>query len=314
MKNPLVSVIIPNYCHAKYLDQRIKSVLNQTYTNFEVIILDDCSPDGGESKAVIEKYRNDKHILHIEYNEHNSGSTFKQWYKGFCLARGELIWIAESDDYCESILLEMCVDKFQLYPGLAMVHTTSIMVKEDGIAMSLKDTSENIPEGYLKGEDFIVKYMTTENAIWNASAVVFRKEYALRANKIYMDYKAAGDHLFWVLLAEQGGYYHTSIHLSYFRHHAIKVTPGKYKHGITHIEEFNTIQYILNHFADAYDDIQLIYNSYIPQILYYEYDSNEIRRNLKKLWRNANPKAYRHAVARSYVNRICNCIKRIFNE
>ena len=45
MTAPLVSVIIPNYCHAQYLDQRIQSVLAQTYHNFEVIILDDCSPD-----------------------------------------------------------------------------------------------------------------------------------------------------------------------------------------------------------------------------------------------------------------------------
>lgn len=45
MKNPLVSVIIPNCNHARYLEERIDSVLNQTYRNFEVIILDDCSTD-----------------------------------------------------------------------------------------------------------------------------------------------------------------------------------------------------------------------------------------------------------------------------
>lgn len=88
MNNPLVSVIIPNYCHARYLDERITSVLNQTYENFEVIILDDCSPDDGASKAVIEKYSDNSHISHIVFNEQNSGSTFKQWNKGFQLSKG----------------------------------------------------------------------------------------------------------------------------------------------------------------------------------------------------------------------------------
>ena len=59
MKNPKVSVIIPNYNHEKYLDERIQSVLNQTYTDFEVIILDDVSKDN--SKDVIEKYRSNPH-------------------------------------------------------------------------------------------------------------------------------------------------------------------------------------------------------------------------------------------------------------
>lgn len=45
MNNPFISAIIPNYNHAKYLDERIQSVLNQTYQNFELIILDDKSTD-----------------------------------------------------------------------------------------------------------------------------------------------------------------------------------------------------------------------------------------------------------------------------
>ena len=50
--HPLVSVIIPNYNHAPFLKERIDSVLNQTYQNFEVILLDDCSTDNSLKRIV----------------------------------------------------------------------------------------------------------------------------------------------------------------------------------------------------------------------------------------------------------------------
>lgn len=130
--NPLVSVIIPNYCHVRYLDERITSVLNQTYQNFEVIILDDCSPDDGASKAVIEKYRDNTHVSQIVYNEVNSGSTFKQWEKGFQLSKGELVWIAESDDKCEPDLLEKLVDGFRKYDNVVVSYCSSKIIDGEG--------------------------------------------------------------------------------------------------------------------------------------------------------------------------------------
>src|SRR5438034_11203510 len=86
-----VSVIIPNYNHARYLRKRIESVLTQTYQDFEVILLDDCSTD--ESRSIIGEYRIDPRVR-IELNEQNSGNTFKQWNKGVGLARGTYVWIA----------------------------------------------------------------------------------------------------------------------------------------------------------------------------------------------------------------------------
>ena len=130
MENPKVSVIIPNYNHEKYLDERIQSVLNQTYTDFEVIILDDVSMDN--SKEVIERYRCNPHVSHIVYNTENSGSTFKQWTKGFNLAKGELIWIAESDDSCSPKILETLVGEFEKDDQLVLAYSLSMFIDEYG--------------------------------------------------------------------------------------------------------------------------------------------------------------------------------------
>ena len=179
MNNPLVSVIIPNYCHAQYLDQRIQSVLNQTYQNFEVIILDDCSPDDGESKAVIEKYRDNTHVSKIVYNEVNSGSTFKQWEKGFKFSKGELVWIAESDDKCEPDLLEKLVDGFQKYDNVVVSYCSSKIIDGEGKDKKVPLVG-NVSKEFYNGKQFISQEMSWCNSIPNASAVVFRKEAALQ--------------------------------------------------------------------------------------------------------------------------------------
>src|ERR1700686_241166 len=103
---PKVSIIIPNYNHARYLRKRMDSVLGQTFQNFELILLDDCSTD--ESRSILLEYATDPRVR-IDFNEKNSGSTFRQWNKGVRLAHGEYVWIAESDDYADPHLLERLV-------------------------------------------------------------------------------------------------------------------------------------------------------------------------------------------------------------
>src|ERR1700738_1634065 len=103
---PRVSVIVPNYNHARFLRRRMESVLRQTYRDFEVILLDDCSTD--ESRSILSEYAGDPRVR-LEFNEKNSGSPFKQWNKGVALASGEYGWIAESDDYADERLLERLV-------------------------------------------------------------------------------------------------------------------------------------------------------------------------------------------------------------
>lgn len=278
-----VSVIVPNYNHAKYLDQRILSILNQTYQNFELIILDDCSPDEGASKMVIEKYRDNPHVSHVVYNEENSGSTFKQWDKGINLAKGELVWIAESDDFCKHNLLELLVKEFERDEKLTLAYTLLQKVDVEGKPIPyLRYT----PHGVTRhdGHDYVRRYMTTRNHCANASAVLFKKAVYYHIDKQFTTYKAGGDMLFWIEIAEQGNVAIVNKQLNYFRQHNQKVTPESVRKGVNTSEFKRTFEYICSHFNISEKRIQHIKNRVLYLIENSNYESESIRNRLFELW------------------------------
>ena len=278
-----VSVIVPNYNHAPYLEQRIESILAQTYQSFELIILDDCSPDNGASRRVVEKYRNNPHVSHIVYNETNSGSTFKQWNKGFLLAKGELIWLAESDDFCEPTLLENLVAEFKRDDELVLAFT--LLSKVDSYGRKIPYCSWH-PWWNIRmdGKEFVRRYMTVCNYCANASGALFRKDTALGIDPQYTTYKAGGDWLFWIELAEQGRVAIVNKRLNYFRQHGVKVTTASSLKGINSKEALRTIDYIRKHFdlPKWRDDMMMDVFAY--GIQNNKYESEYVRNELKELY------------------------------
>ena len=125
---PKVSVVVPNYNHARFLPKRIESILRQTYQDFELILLDDCSTD--DSRTILSQYASDPRVR-LEFNQVNSGSTFKQWNKGVRLAQGKYVWIAESDDYAEPRLLERLVAILEADATVAYAYCRSWRVSEE---------------------------------------------------------------------------------------------------------------------------------------------------------------------------------------
>src|SRR5437868_2002167 len=91
LKNPLVSVVIPTYNSASFLSQSIESVLQQTYDNFEVIVIDDGSTDNTE--AVLSDYKDA-----IHYIKKNNGGPSGARNLGIAEAKGEFIAFQDSDD------------------------------------------------------------------------------------------------------------------------------------------------------------------------------------------------------------------------
>ncbi len=90
----LVSVIMPSYNTAKFISETIDSVLTQTYTNWELIIVDDCSTDNTDE--VVKSFLSDDRIKYIK-NEKNSGAAFSR-NRALCEAKGKWIAFLDSDD------------------------------------------------------------------------------------------------------------------------------------------------------------------------------------------------------------------------
>jgi len=124
---PTVSIIIPNYNYERFLDARVGSIIDQSYSDYEIIFLDDASTDN--SIELVKKHFG-QYIHQIEANTTNSGNPFVQWNKGVRLAKGEFVWIAEADDTCTPDFLEKMVSIMHSNPsvGLAYCNTTPIDV------------------------------------------------------------------------------------------------------------------------------------------------------------------------------------------
>lgn len=247
MASPVVSVIIPNYNHSRYLRQRIESVLNQTYRDFELIILDDYSTDN--SVAVIEEYSSSDKVSHIVLNNKNSGSTFHQWKKGFSLAQGKYIWIAESDDYADPVLLEKLVSLLDSDDKSMVAFCGSYSVDEDGNILD-EDWDRNKEERYavnrFEGKAFVKGRMLFNNSIYNAGMAVFRKLVLDNIDKRYSDYRYCGDWFFWSEACLQGNVIRYCDKLNYFRQHQEKATPKAKSEGLIFIEGKYVIEDLIN--------------------------------------------------------------------
>jgi len=238
----LVSIIIPNYNHSLFLQQRIESVLNQTYQHFELIILDDCSKDN--SREIIEQYRNNPKVTHILFNEHNSGSTFKQWNKGIELAKGDIVWLAESDDVADQEFLQTLVPEFTNNEKVGLVYAQSYRLNENneitGTWLSWTDTldanqfiklssNEFGTDFCMNGLVFIDRFLIHKNTLPNASAVLFKKNIYLQVGGADETVKNCSDWLLWIKMLLISDVAFVAKPLNYFRYHAGSVIANAIK-------------------------------------------------------------------------------------
>ena len=277
--SPFISVIVPNYNHAQYLEQRLGSVFRQTYPDFEVIILDDCSTD--KSLEVINRYKDNQHLSQIVINETNSGSVFKQWKKGFGLAKGEWIWIAESDDYCELNFLAELMEEIHRHENVVVAYSNYVKCDEDANILSRSKEQKN---RCYDGGEFVRRRLARACVIGNASGAVFKKSVLERISEKFLSYKSTGDYQFWSEVAACGNVVKVGKNLSYWRQSAHSVTGNSLSRGITAKEDRRVYEDICRRFQlNAWER----YMAYAQHLSFYRtayYDSEEIRAKILEIW------------------------------
>ena len=180
-KAPTLSIIVPCYNHARFLPERLKSISEQSFGDFEIILLDDASTDN--SQNVLQAYADQEmRVSATLFNDENGGCVNEQWRKGVRIAKGDFIWIAESDDVATPDFLQVLLQQFKSFPEIGMAYCDSMIIDDAGIELGGYDYShseyQNRWQGdfVLDGKTFIKEHLVFRNVIPNASAVVFRKE------------------------------------------------------------------------------------------------------------------------------------------
>jgi glycosyltransferase involved in cell wall biosynthesis len=225
VKAPLVSVIVPNYQHEDFLRERLDSIFDQEFQDFELILMDDCSSDG--SVRILEEYASKRPGTRLVLNEENSGSPFKQWMKGASMAQGKYLWIAESDDIALPGLLKRNVEMMTEHPKAVISFCQSIFVNER--SEELYSFGENYRFVYKTdrwdadfvgdGKEECRNYMLLHNSIPNASATLIQKEAFERCGGPPLDWKLNGDWLFYCKLLQHGDIAYSAEPLNRFRKH-----------------------------------------------------------------------------------------------
>jgi len=245
---PKVSVVITNYNYGRFLERRLRSVLEQTYQDFEVIYLDDCSTDNSEE--VLAQFLNDLRIRVVR-NPVNSGSAFKQLNKGARLAQGEYIWVAEADDYTETDFLETMVPVLDAHPSVGLAYCQSLAVDEHNTVLrSMTEYTDELDlerwkHDYVNdGRDECRRYLIFKNTIPNTSAVLFRRKTLEEVGYADETLTLASDHLIYVNMLLISDIAFIAKPMNYFRHHTGTVRQRSKRKGLLIKEEYQVLAHI----------------------------------------------------------------------
>lgn len=198
----LVSIITPSYNQAKYLEQTITSVLEQSYPSIEYIVVDGKSKDN--SIDIIKKYA-DKLAYWVSEKDKGQADAIN---KGFSRATGEIIAWLNSDDYYLPGAVQAAVKVFEENPDIVLVYGNMLAVNEHGVTFNTMNYRQ-----------LTLKDLLCFNII-GQPAVFMRRSALLQTNGLDATFHFLLDHLLWIQIAKQGKILHVNQTWAAARYHA----------------------------------------------------------------------------------------------
>ncbi len=219
---PKVSICIPTYNYAFYIASAIESVIAQTYANFELIIIDDCSSDN--TGEIVMRYADlDKRIKFYK-NDRNLGMV-ENWNRCLERATGDFLKVMGADDLLEPSCIEKSVNVLIESPHVSLVSCARLLIDKDGHPIRASAYSHKFQ--IVSGIKVIRKCFFTANLIGEPTAVMFRKKDAARGFDPH--YRQLTDLEMWFHLLEQGDFAYIPEILCKFRVHLNQTTKTNIK-------------------------------------------------------------------------------------
>lgn len=184
---PLVSVILPAYNAESFITETIQSILNQTYQNFELIVINDASTDNTESAV------NSFNDSRIKYFANSTNlKLIKTLNKGISLSKGKYIARIDADDICHPRRLELQVTFLTNNPDIAVVGTDIYLIDKSGLVYGRGVSIETRPN--------FIKWSLQRRCCLYHPSVMFNKQ--LVGTSLYYDEKFinAEDYELWLRL------------------------------------------------------------------------------------------------------------------
>jgi len=242
VKRGRVSAVVASYNHARYLQQRMDSLITQTYPDLEIIVIDDCSPDN--SVEILRRYEHHPRIR-LVVRERNGGWVAVS-NQGIDLATGEFVIFTNCDDACDPRMIERLVTALQANPTAGIAFCRSKLVDSDNNVLGDDLEYQDAPFRTICATDVLIpgarmgQFLLYGCVISNLSAALFRRACFEAAGNLSSDYRACSDWDLFFRMAARFDIAYIAEPLNLFRQHATTIR-SRMKERETYQEYFRVL-------------------------------------------------------------------------